>query len=28
LFAWLALMIVVLGRFLYQRRGASRTPSE
>jgi len=28
LFVWLALMIVVLGRFLYQRRGVSRTPSE
>ena len=28
LFAWLALMAVVIGRVLYKRRGPSRTPSE
>ncbi len=28
LFAWLALMVVVIAKVLYQRRGISRTPSE
>jgi hypothetical protein len=28
LFAWLALMAVVVARVFYRRRGASRTPSE
>ena len=27
-FAWLALMVAVIAKVLYQRRGVSRTPSE